>query len=299
MTALLGQVCIITGAGAGLGRQHAILFAREGARVVVNDFGGDDVVDAVVDEIKSAGGDAVGHCGDVADSEGAQSLLDTALTAFGDVHVLVNNAGILRDRMLVNMTDAEFDSVVRVHLRGHFCPARAVARYWRERADSALPRAIVNTASGSGLYGNMGQTNYAGAKAGIAAFTQVWSKELARYGVRVNGLAPVARTGLTEGSPGMAQIVGDTDSGFDFFDPANVSPLVAYLASAKCPFTGHMFAVQGDQIALMRGWGPHEIFTRGRRWTVGEIAERLDDLHAECPVGDWDPLRDYQTLLSR
>ncbi len=299
MALLTGRVCVITGAGAGLGRQHALLLAREGAHVVVNDLDA-DVVGAVVDEIRATGGEAVGHRADIADSDGAQALLDTALDAYGDVHVLVNNAGILRDRMLVNMSDAEFDAVVRVHMRGHFCPARAFARYWRaHNGDTQVRRSIINTASGSGLYGNVGQTNYAGAKAGIAAFTQVWSKELARYGVQVNGLAPVARTGLTAGSPAMAAIVAGADSGFDFFDPANVSPLVAYLASAACPFTGHIFAVQGDQIALMRGWGPNKVFTRGRRWAVDEVADELDDLHTESPVGDWGPLRDYDTLLSK
>lgn len=303
MRSLTGRVCVITGAGAGLGRQHALLFGREGAHVVVNDLGadGDDAVGAVVDEIRSAGGSAVAHRGDIADSDAAEELLETAVHAFGDVHVLVNNAGILRDRMLVTMSDAEFDSVVRVHMRGHFCPARAFARYWREHNsdETRTSRSIINTASGSGLYGNVGQTNYAGAKAAIAAFTQVWSKELARYGVRVNGLAPVARTALTEGSPAMQGIVGGADAGFDFFDPANVSPLVAYLASAACPFTGHVFAVQGDQIALMRGWGPNTIVTRGQRWEIDEIAESLGPLHSEEPVGDWTALRDYDSLLSR
>ena len=302
MSGLDGRVCVITGAGRGLGREHALLFAREGARVVVNDIpSADDPAGAVVEEIRAAGGEATAHRGDITTSDGADALLDTALTAFGDVHVLVNNAGILRDRMLVTMTDAEFDDVVRVHLRGHFCPARAVARHWREasKSGSTAARAIVNTASGSGLYGNVGQTNYAGAKAGIAAFTQVWSKELARYGVRVNGLAPVARTGLTEGSPAMAAIVGGGDDAFDFFDPANVSPLVAYLAQADCPYTGHVFAVQGDQIALMRGWGANQIFTLGRRWTVDEVADTLDPLHDEEPVGEWKALRDYDALLAK
>ncbi|HZQ83877.1 MAG TPA: SDR family NAD(P)-dependent oxidoreductase, partial [Acidimicrobiales bacterium] len=213
MGSLDGRVAIITGAGRGIGREHALLFASEGAKVVVNDLGGamdgsgDDrtAAEQVADEIKGLGGEAVANADNVADWEGGQRLINAAVEAFGDLHVLVNNAGILRDRVLVNMTEEEWDSVIHVHLKGHFVPSRWAAAYWREqsKAGKEVKAAVVNTSSTSGLIGNAGQANYGAAKAGIGAFTIITAQELIRYGVRVNGIAPAARTRLTEATPGL------------------------------------------------------------------------------------------------
>src|ERR1700722_4686921 len=207
MSELAGRVAIITGAGRGIGREHALLFATEGAKVVVNDLGGDpdgtgsdtSPAQQVVNEITEAGGTAVANYDDVSDWEGAKRLIDQAVDTFGDLHVLVNNAGILRDRMLINMSADEWDAVIKVHLRGHFCPTRWAATYWREqsKAGREQKRSVINTSSPSGLFGNPGQTNYGAAKIGIAGFTMISDKELGRYGVRVNAIAPVAATRLT------------------------------------------------------------------------------------------------------
>src|SRR4051795_7116646 len=239
MGALDGRVAIITGAGRGIGREHALLFASEGAKVVVNDLGGamdgsgSDATPAqqVVDEIKKMGGEAVANADNVADWEGGQRLVNAAVEAFGDLHVLVNNAGILRDRVLVNMTEEEWDDVINVHLRGHFIPTRYAAIYWREQAKAGTPvlANLVHTSSTSGLLGNPGQTNYGAAKAGIASFSIICAQELARYGVRSNCISPAARTRLTESTPGLGEMVQPPADGsvFDVWDPANVSPLVA------------------------------------------------------------------------
>src|SRR3989454_12787311 len=239
MGVLQGRVAIITGAGRGIGREHALLFASEGAKVVVNDLGGamdgsgDDRTPAqqVADEIKGMGGEAVANADNVADWEGGQRLINSAIEAFGDLHVLVNNAGILRDRVLVNMTEDEWDAVIHVHLKGHFVPTRWAAAYWREqtKAGKDVKASIVHTSSTSGLIGNPGQTNYGAAKAGIAAFTVIAAQELTRYGVRVNAIAPAARTRMTEATPGLSEVVkAPADPGaFDVWDPGNVSPLVA------------------------------------------------------------------------
>jgi NAD(P)-dependent dehydrogenase (short-subunit alcohol dehydrogenase family) len=288
MGALDGRVAIITGAGRGLGREHALLFAAEGAKVVVNDLGGDPhglgadraPAQQVVDEIEAMGGEAVAHTESCSDWEGAQRLVQLALDTFGDLHVLVNNAGILRDKMLVNMGPDEWDAVINVHLRGHFCPTRHAAAYWREqvKAGKEVKAAIVNTSSGAGLLGNVGQTNYGAAKAGIAAMTMIEAMELGRYGVRANAIAPVARTRLTLETPGMDQMVQapDDPSKFDVWDAANVSPLIAYLGTADCPFTGGVFHVGGRQVGLFVNWTlPQRIETDGR-WTV-------EALQAEAP----------------
>src|SRR3989454_6506713 len=223
MGVLQGRVAIITGAGRGIGREHALLFASEGAKVVVNDLGGavdgsgDDRTPAqqVVDEIKGMGGEAIANADNVADWEGGQRLINAAVEAFGDLHVLVNNAGILRDRVLVNMTEDEWDAVIHVHLKGHFVPTRWAAAYWREqtKAGKDVKASIVHTSSTSGLIGNPGQTNYGAAKAGIGSFTIIAAQELPRYGVRVNGIAPAARTRLTESTPGLGDIVKAPDEG--------------------------------------------------------------------------------------
>src|SRR5437660_128506 len=241
MGALDGRVAIITGAGRGIGREHALLFAAEGAKVVVNDLGGaadgtgDDrtAAEQVVDEIKAMGGEAIANGDDVSDWDGGERLINSAIDAFGDLHVLVNNAGILRDRMLVSMGEDEWDVVVKVHLKGHFVPTRWAANHWREQAKAGVTvqASIINTSSTSGLLGNPGQTNYGAAKAGIGSFSIICAQELARYGVRSNCIAPAARTRLTEATPGLGDVVRAPEDGrFDAWDPANISPLVAYLA---------------------------------------------------------------------
>lgn len=286
MGALDGRVAIVTGAGRGIGREHALLFASEGAKVVVNDLGGSvdgsgsgSAADDVVAEIEAAGGDAISNHDDVADWEGGRRLIESAIEAFGDLHVLVNNAGILRDRVLVNMTDEEWDSVVHVHLRGHFVPTRHAAAWWREQTKDGreIRASVVNTSSTSGLLGNPGQANYGAAKAGIAAFTVITAQELSRYGVRVNAIAPAARTRMTEGTPGLSDIVSapKDESAFDIWDPANVSPVVAYLATEGCPITGKVFFVQGGRVTLFQNWTMADGLERPERWTVEELAKEL------------------------
>jgi NAD(P)-dependent dehydrogenase (short-subunit alcohol dehydrogenase family) len=290
MGALDGRVAIITGAGRGIGREHSLLFAQEGAKVVVNDLGGaidgsgDDRSPAqqVVDEIKAAGGEAVANTDNVADWEGGRRLINTAVEAFGDVNVLINNAGILRDRMLVSMEEAEWDSVIHVHLKGHFVPTHWAANHWREqsKAGKDVDAAIVNTSSTSGLIGNPGQANYGAAKAGIAAFTIIAAQELQRYGVRVNAIAPAARTRMTEATPGLSDVVkAPTDTAkFDVWDPANVSPMVAYLASESCPATGKVFLVQGGKVQTFQPWTLTEMIDKNDRWTVAELQSEMKQL---------------------
>jgi NAD(P)-dependent dehydrogenase (short-subunit alcohol dehydrogenase family) len=290
MGALDGRVAIITGAARGLGREHALLFAAEGAKVVVNDLGGamdgsgDDrsPVEQVVDEIVAAGGAAIANGDDVATWEGGRRLVAMAIEAFGDLHVLVNNAGILRDRVLINMTEDEWDSVISVHLKGHFVPLRFAAIYWREQAKAGRVTAasVINTSSTSGLLGNPGQSNYGAAKAGIGALTVIAAQELSRYGVRVNCIAPAARTRLTESTPGLGDIVRapDDPERFDLWDPANVSPLVAWLASESCPATGKMFFAQGGTVKLMTGWTMADGIDREDRWTVADLDRDLRPL---------------------
>ncbi len=290
---LEGRVAIITGAARGIGREHALLFASEGAKVVVNDVGagpdgtyGEGATTAaaseVVDEITALGGEAVASSDDVSDWEGARRLIRTAVEAFGELHVLVNNAGILRDRLIVNMTEDEWDTVVRVVLKGHFAPLHHAARYWREEAKAGRePRAsVINTSSTSGLLGNPGQANYGAAKAGIGALTVIAAEELGRYGVRVNAVAPAARTRLTEATPGLGDIVAPPEdpARFDEWDPANVSPLVAWLAGAGCPVTGRVFYSFGGVIAPMAGWAKQPEMARPDRWTIADIDEQLPPL---------------------
>ena len=282
MGALDGRVAIITGAGRGLGREHALLFASEGAKVVVNDLGGDmhgeggDPSSAMqtVDDIKAMGGEAVVNGDNVADWDGAQRMVQQAVDAFGDLHVLVNNAGILRDRVIINMTEAEWDAVIAVHLKGHFCPTRHAAAYWREqtKAGKEVNASIVHTSSTSGLFSNPGQANYGAAKTGIATLSQICAKELSRYGVRSNAIAPAARTRLTEATPGLSEVVKAPEAGFDVWDPANVSPFVAYLATAECPFTGETFLVQGGKVQRVQSWSAAEVIEKDDRWSVEELA---------------------------
>jgi len=290
MGSLDGRVVVITGAGRGIGREHALLMASEGARIVVNDLGGatDGSGDAdltpaeeTAAEIRAMGGEAVTNGANVTDWEGVQGMINTAIEAFGDLHVLVNNAGILRDRVLVNMAEGEWDAVLDVHAKGHFVPTRWAAAYWREqaKAGSTEPRAVVNTASGA-MLGNMGQFNYAGAKAAIAAMTLVAAGELGRYNVRVNCLAPVARTRMTLATPGLGDIVAPPEdpSEFDKWDPANISPLVAYLSTADCPYTGGVWHVGGSEVGLYGGWSlaDEDVLVTEGRWTVADIAANVE-----------------------
>ncbi len=290
MGALDGRVAVITGAGRGIGREHALLFAAEGAKVVVNDLGGSldgsggaaSAAEEVAAEIRAMGAEAIANHDDVATWAGGESLVASAIEAFGDLHVLVNNAGILRDRVLVNLSEDDWDSVVRVHLKGHFVPLRFAATYWRERAKAGheVAAAVVNTSSTSGLLGNVGQSNYGAAKAGIAALTVIAAEELGRYGVRVNAIAPAARTRMTESTPGLSDYVGKPadPAAFDVWDPANVSPLVAALSTRECPITGHVYFVQGGTVRLFQNWTMTETLEKGDRWGVAELAARLGEL---------------------
>lgn len=288
-------MAIITGAGRGLGREHALLFAREGAKVVVNDLGvaingcHDDrrAAQQVVDEIVAMGGQAVANSDDVSDWDGGRRLLEAALETFGELHVLVNNAGILRDRMLVNMTEEEWGSVIQAHLKGHFVPTRWAAVHWRQRSKAGhqVQAAVVNSSSTSGLLGNAGQSNYGAAKAGIAALTVIAAQELERYGVRVNAVVPAARTRMTESTPGLSEMVQPpTEPGvFDVWDPANSSPVVAYLSGTSCPATGKVFFVQGGRIQVFRPWAlieADEKLDRNQRWTVAELEAEMGRLGA-------------------
>lgn len=289
MTSLQGRTAIVTGAGRGLGRAHALLLAQLGARVVVNDTGGglrgdggdNNAASEVVAEIQAAGGEAVAHFGSVSDWGAAQDMIALTVQTFGRLDILVNNAGILRDRMLVNMSEADWDSVIDVHLKGHFCTLHHAAAYWRSesKAGRAVDASVINTSSGSGLRGNPGQINYASAKAGIATMTLVAARELARYGVRVNAIAPVARTRLTESTPGLSDRIGQ-EEGFDKWAPENVSPLVAWLASPECALSGEVFGIVGGRIARQQCWTEQELFEIDRRWTVDELPAALGHLPA-------------------
>jgi NAD(P)-dependent dehydrogenase (short-subunit alcohol dehydrogenase family) len=283
----------VTGAGRGIGRGHAIEFARQGAKVVVNDLGAE--VDGsgsstgpageVVDEIRGMGGEAVANGDDVSDWEGAQRLINTAVETFGGLDVLVNNAGILRDRMLVNMTDAEWDAVIKVHLRGTFAPTRWAATYWRERTKEGAPNdaRIINTTSSSGIYGNVGQTNYGAAKAGIAAFTVIAARELDRYGVTVNAVAPGALTRMTENLGMGRQAAERKPEEFDARSPDNIAPLVVWLGSAESKdVTGRVFNVAGGRISVAEGWAAGPGADKGDRWDPAELGKVVPDLVAKA-----------------
>jgi NAD(P)-dependent dehydrogenase (short-subunit alcohol dehydrogenase family) len=294
MGSLDGRVAIITGAGRGLGREYARYLAAEGAQVVVNDVGttneGDgsdgDPATEVVAEINAAGGTAVANTDDVADWEGAHRLVDHAVEVFGDLDILVNNAGILRDRSLVNMTEAEWDSVVAVHLKGHYAPTHWAGGYWRAQFKSGVerPRNLVHTTSTSGLFANPGQSNYGPAKSGIATLSQIAAKELARYGVVSNCIAPGARTRLTMASPGLDKIMAPREAGFDEWHPANIAPVVAYLSTSGCPFTGETFYVQGGMIRRIRSWEMAEMIEHGAGWNVEDLAEAMPGLLGAAPI---------------
>ncbi|MGW8763594.1 SDR family oxidoreductase [Streptomyces sp. NPDC055815] len=278
-----GRVVVVTGAGRGLGRAHALAFAAEGAKVVVNDLGvgldgtggGAGPAQQVVDEIVTSGGEAVAHGGDIATTDGAASLVTTALDAFGRLDTLVNNAGFLRDRMLVNLDEDDWDAVMRVHLKGHFLPLKHAAAYWRAEAKAGRePVArVINTSSGAGLLGSVGQGNYAAAKAGIVGLTLVAAAEMGRYGVQVNAIAPAARTRMTEQT--FAETMAAPEgAGFDAMAPENVSPLVVWLGSAaSAGVTGRVFEAEAGRITVMEGWRPGPTADKGARWTPTEAGE--------------------------
>ncbi|HYD10631.1 MAG TPA: SDR family oxidoreductase [Acidimicrobiales bacterium] len=290
-----GRVVIVTGAGRGIGREEALLFAAEGAKVVVNDLGkegdgsGDSqpVAQQVVDDIKAAGGEAIVNTDDVSDWEGAQRMINAAIETYGKLDTLVNNAGILRDRMLVNMTEEEWDAVIKVHLKGTFAPSRWAAAYWRELAKAGNPieaPRMVNTSSSSGIYANPGQTNYGAAKSGIATFTQIAAKELKNYGVLCNAIAPGARTRLTENlMGGRAEPKPDE---FDRSHPANVAPLVVWLGSSACEVTGQVFNVAGGMVGVAESWGRGPSEDKKDRWDPSELTAVVPKLvEAQRPAG--------------
>lgn len=283
-----GRVVIITGSGRGIGRAHALAFAAEGAKVVVNDIGTEldgrgeattGPAAEVVDAIRAAGGEAVANGDDVADWEGGARLVKTALDAFGRLDVVVNNAGFVRDRMFVSTSEEEWDAVIRVHLKGHFCVTRHATAHWRDRAKAGdkLDARIVNTSSGAGLQGSIGQATYSAAKAGIAALTLVQAAELRRYGITSNAIAPAARTRMTETV--FAEMMARPDSGFDAMAPENVSPLVVWLGSAESrDVTGRVFEIAGGKLNVADGWRTGPGVDKGARFAPAEIGGVVRDL---------------------
>jgi NAD(P)-dependent dehydrogenase (short-subunit alcohol dehydrogenase family) len=281
MTLLDGRIAIVTGAGRGIGRAHALELARQGAKVVVNDFGvslagekEESPADAVVKEIEALGGEAVANGADVADFEQAAAMVQQAIDTFGGLDILVNNAGFVRDRMLVNTAEDEWDAVIRVHLKGHFAPLRHAGAYWRNESKEGRQRdaRVINTSSGAGLQGSIGQTTYSAAKAGIAGMTLVAAAELGRYGVTVNAIAPVARTRMTEGAFDTSQMA----------EPEDNSPVVAWLASVEAgDVTGRVIEIDGGQICLEQGWTHGPTRAAGRRWETAEVGPALRELIAE------------------
>lgn len=291
MTRLLeGRIAIVTGAGRGIGREHALELARHGAKVVVNDLGAtldgqgasDGPAHEVVSLIQEMGGEAIANGADVADFDQAAAMVQQAIDTFGGLDILVNNAGFVRDRMLVNTAEEEWDAVIRVHLKGHFAPTRHAGAYWRSESKAGRTREarVINTSSGAGLQGSIGQTTYSAAKAGIAGMTLVAAAELGRYGVTVNAIAPVARTRMTEGA--FPDMMAGVEASFDAMAAENNSPVVAWLASADAAdVTGRVVEIEGGQICVEQGWthGPKKDI--GRRWEATEVGGALRDLIAQ------------------
>lgn len=290
MGRLQDRVVVITGAGRGLGREHALLMASEGAKVVVNDLGGAQdgsggeigPAQQVVDEITAMGGTAIANGDSVATWDGSKAMIDAAIDAFGDLHGVVNNAGILRDRMLVSMSEEEFDAVVEVHLKGTWLMMKHAAAYWREKtkAGDEVKASIVNTSSTSGLHSNIGQSNYGPAKSAIATLSIIGARELGRYGVRVNAIAPAARTRMTLSTPGLGERVAAPDDGsFDQWDPANIAPLVAWLCTEECPATAQVYWTGGNKIARFLEWTRADVAEVDGRWDIDDVNNI---------VGDWE-----------
>ncbi|MEZ4267170.1 MAG: SDR family oxidoreductase [Myxococcota bacterium] len=290
-----GRVAIVTGAGRGIGREHALELARQGAKVVVNDLGSradgvetsSEPAEAVVAEIRAMGGEAVSDPADVADFEAAGRMVKRAIDTFGRLDILVNNAGFLRDKMFVGTPEDAWDAVIRVHLKGHYAPARHAADYWRGEAKAGrMPDArIINTSSGSGLQGSVGQAAYSAAKAGIASLTLVQAAELARYGITANALAPIARTRMTETV--FADMMAAPDGGFDAMAPENIAPIVAWLASPEsADVTGRVFEVEGGKLALAVGWRHGEPFDKGARFDPAELGPVVRGLIERAPAGE-------------
>lgn len=285
-----GRVVIVTGAARGLGRSYALAFAKEGASVVVNDIGaslaGDgrdtSAADSVVEEIKAAGGKAVANYDDITDWDAAKRIVQTAIDTFGDLHVVVNNAGIVRDRMFVSATLEEWDATMHVHLRGHFCVSRHAVDYWRaqQKAGKAVDARIINTTSGAGLQGSIAQSAYATAKGGIATLTLVQAAELGRYGITANALAPAARTRMTEGA--FADKMAKVEEGFDVQDPDNIAPTVVWLGSEQSKHvTGCVFELEGGRITIEDGWDLGPTIDKNAKWEPAEVGNAVNDLLAK------------------
>ena len=289
-----GRIVIITGAGRGIGRAHALEFARQGAKVVVNDLGvslageGDEAsaespADEVVQEIRRAGGEAVSNGSDVADFQQAGELVKTAIDNFGGLDVVVNNAGFVRDRMFVSTSEAEWDAVIRVHLKGHFAVASNACAYWRQQSKDghAVDGRIINTSSGAGLQGSIGQSSYSAAKAGIATLTLIQAAELGRYGVTSNAIAPSARTRMTEEV--FSEMMAKPESGFDSMAPENISPLVVWLGSVESKdVTGQIFELAGGKISVADGWREGPMVEKNARWEPDEVGSAVADLLAKA-----------------
>jgi NAD(P)-dependent dehydrogenase (short-subunit alcohol dehydrogenase family) len=288
-----GRIVIITGAGRGIGRAHALEFARQGAKVVVNDLGvgndgadqGDTPADEVVAEIRANGGEAIANGADVSSWDQTKALVESAIAEFGGLDVVVNNAGFVRDRMFVGTSEEEWDAIIRVHLKGHFCLSRHAAEHWRNRskAGESVDARIINTSSGAGLQGSVGQSNYSSAKGGIASLTLVQAAELGRYGITANAIAPAARTRMTEGV--FADMAAPDDDSFDENAPENISPLVAWLGSTESKeVSGRVFEVKGGMIGISDGWRDGPTVDKGARWEPDEVGAAVHDLIAKAPV---------------